>query len=131
MHPYEQRGGLMPRGGWTVGRRAIDINEEEIRREYLEKDVSMHEACQMLHCSPKILIAAMRNFGINAKSKTRGIRQGRRLEHQELSDHAWLAKEIETRSFQSIAQEIGMKASGVRSYAIRHGLYEVPTQIKE
>ncbi len=112
----------MPRGGKQRGTSAHEILREDIQREYLDSGKSMREACRFWGCSPKILIQAMRNYGMRAPEKTRAL-HGRPLEYTQLENHEWLVEQLEKRTVTDIAREIGADRVTVRDYAVRHGLF--------
>ena len=96
------------------------ITREDLEREYLQKEVSMRQACDVLGCCPTTLIKALRRHGLPTKPKTWNRR--RRTRFPQLQDRTWLEKQLETRTMLDIAKELGTSSGNVSDHVRRHGL---------
>lgn len=100
--------------------KATELSVEDLRREYLEKDVSMREACEALRCCATTLIKALRRHGLPTKPRTWNHRRKNRF--PQLQDRNWLMEQMATRSMQDIARELGTSQGNVSDHAKRHGI---------
>lgn len=96
------------------------LTEEMIRAEYLDKDISMTQACKALGCCATTLIKAMRRYGMEPKPRYWNHHRTNRFPL--LQDRAWLEEQLKTRTMLSIAKELGTSSGNVSDHVKRHGL---------
>lgn len=99
------------------------ITREDIIREYFGKDVSMATAAAALGCSIRPFSRALKAHGLEPKPCGRhGKDSDKPLWREKLRDKEWLARQLETKSMNAIARELGTSNGNVSDYAKRHGL---------
>lgn len=96
------------------------VSKEIILEEYINKDVSMRQACDALGICPTTMIRSLREYGINPKPRTWNHRRKNRFPL--LQDREWLREQMQTKSLQQIAHELGTSQGNVSDHAKRHGI---------
>lgn len=96
------------------------LTRELVIAEYIEKDVSVRQACDALGCCPTTLVKALKRYGITAKPRTWNHRRKNRF--PQLQNKEWLAEQLKTRTMQDIAKELGTSSGNVSDFVKRHGL---------
>jgi hypothetical protein len=98
------------------------ITKEAIQTEYLDKPVSQLEACRVLGCSQPTLISWLKEYDLPRKPKSWNPK--RTNKYPQLQDRSWLAAQLETKSAQQIAHEIGTTSGNISDFMKRYGLRE-------
>lgn len=98
----------------------IAITRQDIEREYLEKGVSLAQACRNLGVCRATLKKAMKVYGIEVLPERQfGHRETKFVQ---MTDHAWLIQELSYRSIASVARELGTTSGNISDYMKRKGL---------
>ena len=102
---------------------ADSISEEELRREYIDNaDGTVQSAARTLGCSATTFLRALALRNLQPKLKTRSWHRSTRF--PVLNDRDWLAHELETKTMNQIAAELGTTNGNVADHAYRLGLRE-------
>jgi hypothetical protein len=91
-----------------------------ILAEYINKDVSMRQACDLLGVCPTTMVKALREHGIVPKPRTWNHRRKNRF--PQLQDKEWLAGQLKTRTMLDIAKSLGTSSGNVSDYVKRYDL---------
>lgn len=100
--------------------RRNELTIEMMKTEYLDKGVSMRQACDILGCCPSTFIKTLKKFGLSPKARTWNKR--RKTNFPQLQDRAWLEEQLKTRTMLNIAKSLGTSSGNVSDHVKRHGL---------
>jgi len=97
------------------------ITEQEVLDAYVNKtDASLDSAANSVGCSREVFRRALHKFGHTAKQKMRNWH--RKSEIPQLSDRAWLADQLQTKTARQIARELGTTSGNVADRVVRYGI---------
>lgn len=96
-------------------------SKEKIIEVYINSNLSLPDAANKIGCNAATLRKWMKMYGINAKPRYRfGIKKG--AKYAILGDIEWLKKQLETKSFREIANEVGTTEGNISDRVKRYGL---------
>ena len=97
------------------------ISKEDIKREYLDKDVSMPDAAKKMNCSVVFLRRSLKYHGIQAKNRRWNLEKLRKFSI--MNDPVWFAMEIAKKTYAQISLEQKCSPSMVGHYARKHKVF--------
>lgn len=96
-------------------------SKEKIIEIYINSNRSLPQASFEIGCSTRTLKKWMDSYKIKSKPKFRfGIRKGAKFAI--LGDREWLKKQLETKSFRELAEEVGTTEGNISDRVKRYGL---------
>ena len=97
------------------------ITKEDIKKEYLDKDVAMPEAARQLGCSVLFLRKSIKHHNILGKDRRWNAEKLRK--YSVMNNRDWFAGEIKQKTYAQIALEQGCNPGMVGYYARKHQIF--------
>jgi len=102
---------------------ADSITRDELLKEYIENPKgTVQSASRALGCSPTTFLRALALQQLQPKLKTRSWHRSTRF--PQLNDAVWLAAQLETKTMNQVAVELGTTNGNVADHAYRSGVRE-------